>query len=62
MKKAKDINGVRELIDIIKELIVKKLENEAEDFIEDIDFEKAYKAIEKRIERCKERRRKRLGQ
>ncbi len=59
MKKAKDLPELNSFFNELKTKILTKLKEEAIDLVEDIDFDKIWLLIERRIDKCKERKTKR---
>ena len=59
MKKAKDLPELNSFFNELKTKILTKLKEEAIDLVEDIDFDKIWVLIERRIDKCKERKTKR---
>lgn len=59
MKKAKDLPELNSFFNELKTKILTKLKEEAIDLVEDIDFDKIWVLIERRIDKCKERKAKR---
>lgn len=59
MKKAKDIPELNSFFNELKTKILTKIKEESVDLVEDIDFDKIWLLIERRIDKCKERKAKR---